>query len=259
MTTGSYSDQEVGDILAHFADVIEGGNAYRGGGTACNGIPGTDAVGDELPMAITATANGTTTTVTDSSRTWVDSDRWSKTDMLPHYLVCSSATNTANVGVGRKISAWTLATKKFTTAAFPSATTLGDTFDIRQGFRRIRDGVDIEADDESVPDGYDRVFQLDVGPGRFEPVHGRGVDRFRGELVLRLRLLKRHRLHTSRARALSNIARLRTLVPRPEHLDGTYVRALWSEDPPVFVTDDPKKLVVEVRFVMIYAINANME
>jgi len=250
--------QEVGDILANYADVIEGGNSYRGSGTAYKGIPGTDSVADELPLEITASGNGTTTTVVDSSRSWADSDRWSRADLAPFFLCCSSATNAANVGAGRKISSWALATTKFTTAAFPAATTTGDVFDVREGFKRIQDGIDIEADDQ-VPDGFDRCFQLDYDAGQDEQVYGRGVTRYRGMLIVRLRLLTRHAVHTAKQRALNNMQRIRALLPRPEHLDGTYVKALFdSEEKPVIKTNDAKKIVVELPFTLIYALNTEM-
>lgn len=256
----SYSDQEVGDILKNYADVIEGGNSYRGSGTAYAGIPGTDSVHDELPLEITSTDDGTTTTVIDDTRTWVDSDRWSRADLAPFFLVCSSASDARNVGVGRKISSWTLSTTTFATAAFTAATSSGDVFDLREGFTRIRDGIDIEGDEaENVPDGFDRNFQLDFEPGEPDEVWGQGTERFRGELILRVRFSKRHAIHTSRQRVFSNVMRLHTLIPKPGHLDGTYARALFTESAPEIIVEDSKKIVVEDRFTMIYRLNTTME
>lgn len=255
----TFVDQTVGDILENYADVIEGGNSYRGSGSAYVGIPGTDSVADELPLEITASDNGTTTTVIDDTQAWVDSDRWSRPDMAPYFLACSSATNAQNVGVARKISAWDLSSTTFTTAAFPAATTASDVFDILEGFRRIRDGIDIEGEeDKNIPEGFDRNFQLDFEPGEPDTVFGRKVERFRGQLVLRVRFLKRHRIHTARQRAFSNIARLRTIITKPEHL-GTYVRAVYNEGSPEILINDSKKIVVEERFAMIYAINTEFE
>jgi len=248
-------DQEIGDILDNYADVIEGGNTYRGSGTAYKGIPGTDSVADELPIEITASDDGTTTTVVDDTRSWAESARWSRSDMAPFFLVCSSATNTENEGAGRKISAWTLSTTKFTTAAFPAVTKSTDVFDMREGFKRMQDGIDIEGDD-GVPEGFDRIFQLDIEPGEDEEVYGRGFTRYRGQLLLKLRLLKRYKAHTARQRAINNIQRLRALIPRPEHLDGNYVRALFDTgDKPEILADDTKKIVVQIPFTLIYALN----
>lgn len=251
--------QEVGDILKNYADVIEGGNTYKGSGAAYKGIPGTDSVADELPLQITASGDGTTTTVVDDTRSWVDSDRWSRADMPPFFLCCATATNAQNVGAGRKISAWTLSTTTFTSAAFSAVTKANDTFDIREGFKRMQDGIDIESDD-GIPEGFDRIFQLDFDAGEEEGVHGRGYTRYRGQLLLKLRFLKRHKAHSARQRAFNNVQRLRALLPRPEHLDGTYARALFDiAEKPEILINDTKKLIVQIPFGLIYALNTEFE
>jgi hypothetical protein len=256
------SSQGIGVILDSYADVIEGGSSWRGSGTSFRGIPGTQSndaglrLGTDTPL--TATAASTTTAFTVAGGSW-DSSRWVKHDTPGFFAVCTSATNAANVDAARRITGWDNTTKVFTVDALPAALALGDVFTIRQGFKRIPNGVDIEADDTRHEHGFDRFFHLSMMAGEQADWHGSGVATYKSTLEVRLRFLKYARIHDAVATALENLAIIRAVVTKgasPDHRDGTYTRALLPQGKSSdVVKDDKLKVVVLDRYDIFYRIN----
>lgn len=248
------SEQAVGFILDNYADVIEGGNAWRGSGTSYRGIPGTRSheVGDDTP--ITAPSGGTTTTVVaESTRSWEES-RWVKTNAPGYFLVARSAALDI-VDAARRITGWNDTTKVFTVDAFPAASSSGDVFDVRQGFKRMPDGVDIL---EMAGDGFDRFFDLRVNSaGIYQEWYGAGLATYVATLELRLRMRKAARAHEAQASAFENLALIRPILCRGDHRDGTYTQALLPTggQPEILNVSDASKVVVVDRYVLRYRIN----
>lgn len=253
------SAQAIGDICAHYADVVEGGTAWRGSGTSFRGIPGTysnDAglrSGDDTPL--TSTGSAATTTFAVSGGSW-NSSRWAKTDTPGFFAVCTAATNGGNVGAARRITGWNDTTKIFTVDAFPAATAVGDVFDIRQGFKRIPNGVDLE---DEAAGGFDRFFHLSALAGEPLEYFGSGTITYRTTLELRLRLLKYSRVHDMVAAAMENLAILRPIICRgglPDHRETTYTRALSPmSGASSVIVDDKNKVVVRDSYQLIYRID----
>jgi hypothetical protein len=261
---GHVSSQAIGAILAHYSDVIEGGTTWRGSGTSFRGIPGTysnDAglrSGADTPL--TSTGSAATTTFAVSGGDWA-SDRWVKTDGPGYFAVCTSATNTQNVDAARRITGWNNTTKVFTVDAFPAATTSGDVFAIRQGFKRLPNGVDLEAGGAEFKSGFDRYFELRASPGEPMDYHGAGTMTYRTTLDLRLRLLKYGRQHDIVAAALENLAIIRPIICRgylPDHRETTYTRALipMGNSADVVVNDD-HKVIVRDEYTLIYRVDTS--
>lgn len=262
MPTGVFQ-QAHSAILDNYADVIEGGNGWASG-TSYRGIPGTQPNDPELKngneSSVTASGNGTTTTVVYASGAWA-SDRWVKNDTPGFFLLCTSATNAANVNAARRITGWALATTTFTVDAFPAATTSADEFTVLQGFKRLPNGLEIDSDEPTVgaDAGFDRFFQLRMQPGTQIEYFGGGVATYQTELELSLRFLKHGREHDAIAAVLENMAIIRQIICKgasPDHRDGTYTRALIPTGSGAeIIADDINKVVVRDSFTLLYRID----
>ena len=254
------SANALGDILDHYADVIEGGNAFAGG-TEYLGIPGRYSrhpgllSGDDTPL--TAAAAGTTTSIEVAGTYSWPSNRWVRDYAPGFFLLCTSGATTA-VDEARRITAWDNATKRFTTDAFPEAPGDGATFTVLEGFKRLPDTIDINAEGTESVAGYDRFYDLDLEPQAPRDWYGGGVETWDAILTVTLRLLKHRRQHDWPASAAENISILAsamTLAGTVEHRDPTYVRALLRPaDAPERVLIDEHKVVVAIRFPLIYRI-----
>ncbi len=254
--------QALGFIVDNYADVIEGGNAYRGSGTSHYGIPGTRSNdkglrdGDDTPL--TATAGGSTTAFTVSGGSWA-TERWVK-EFTPGFLaLCTSATNSDNENKARRITNWNDTTKVFTVDAFPSATAADDVFSILHGFKRIPNNIDIMADAEKFEHGFDRFFHLRALPGQQLDWYGASGHTYQTILELRLRILKYAREHDAVASALENLAIIRSVITRganPDHRDGTYTRALVPTGQQAEIEhEDGYKVVALDRYELIYRLD----
>jgi hypothetical protein len=257
-------NQAVGDIIENYADVIEGGNSYRGSGTVYRGIPGNypnDSNlrdGTDTPLTVVGTTVSTTTfDVTGHS--W-EQARWVKTQSPGFWALCNTAGS--NFGQARKITGYNNTTKVFTVApAFSAAPSANDSMVILQGFKRIPNSIDIEDDHVKLVDGYDRRFHLKMGPGKPTAYSGTGARTYRTELQLRLRLTKKDRVHDTEASLLDNLAALSSPIEtgaNPDHRDGTYTRAIWVEEEPETLKDDQYKIVVSQKFVLVYRISTEL-
>lgn len=253
------SSQSFGSILDHLADVIEGGNAYAGG-TSYLGMPGTRSNDDGLRVgtdgSFVASGTPTATIVPFGSGNW-DSSRWVKAS-TPGFFVVDNAQNAA-----RRITGWSNATKQFTTDAFPAAPANGRLLYIRQGFKRHPNHIDIEADDSGAEAGYDRTFALDLSPGVDEGLYGNGTLTKRGDLVVRLRILKYDRFRDARQSVVENIAiiaaalRMGGGTDRPNHRDGTYIRAILPAGGPPEYNQTQARVVATMRLPLVYRIGTS--
>lgn len=249
--------QAIGSILDHYADVIEGGNAYNAGSSYL-GIPGSYSrdpglmSGDDTPLAAEGAGDATTINVTGHS--WPQS-RWVRADGAPYFLLCTAGA-TGSVGEARRITAWDNTAKNFTVDDFTVAPGSGGEFDVLEGFRRLPDTIDINAEDTLSDGGYDRSFNLGLMPVSPRDQYGNGTETWDGVLTLTLRLLKHGRLHDWQASAVENLTFLAsalTLGHNPDHRDGTYIRALLPmEAAPEIVHDDKTKLVAAAQMPIVY-------
>ena len=254
-------DNPIGSILANYYDAIEGGNTYRGAGDSYKGIPGRYSrdpgllSGDDTPL--TASAGGAATTFTVAGTYSWEVNRWVRTDTPGFFAVCTSATNAANVGAARRITNYNDTTKVFTVDAFPAATTAADEFAIREGFRRIPNNIDINAEDTEIPGGFDRMYSLVALTGERMPWYGDGYQTHMTELQLRLRFLKHARALDAIASAFENLAIIRAVITRGEHR-GDYVRALIAAkgSSPKVEEEDKDKIIVLDSYDLIYAFDA---
>lgn len=263
MPAGAFQ-QALKSIIDNYADVIEGGNTWRGTGTAYRGIPGRLSndrglrEGDDTPL--TQNAAGSTTTVKIASTYSWDSSRWVKNDTPGFFLLCTSATEAANVNAARRITDWNNTTKTFTVDAFPAATSSGDIFTVLQGFKRIPNQLDILKDDLGGIVGIDRMFHLRALPGAREGWYGDGTQQYRTTLEIYLRMLKFGREHDAEAAALENLSIMRSLLPRganPDHRDGTYTVALIADEgqQPEKAIDDVSKIIARDSYTLIYRVD----
>lgn len=262
MASGIFQ-QALAAILDNYADVIEGGNAWRGSGTSYRGIPGRQSndqgIREDADTPLTADSNGTTTTMVVASTYSWDSSRWAKTDTPGFFLLCTSATNAVNVNAARRITGWNNTTKTFTTDAFPAATSDDDVFTVLQGFKRLPNQLDIESAETEAPDGYDRMFSLRAAAGEQLEYFGSGKATYKTELELRLRINKYARQHDAIASAFENASIVRQALcmsGSPDHRDGTYTMALISTGAQVTETkNDARKIVLLDKLALIYRID----
>lgn len=255
------SSNAVGSILDHYSDVIEGGNAYNSG-TSFKGIPGRKSndyglrSGDDTPLAADA-AGDATSIVVANTYSWEES-RWVKTDIPGFFLLCTAG-NAVAVGQARRITAYDNATQTFTVDAFGAAPGATGEFDVLEGFKRLPNHVDMEAEEDGTPLGYDRFFDLSLLPVRSLDWHGSAVESWEGVLTLRVRFRKFDRLHDARESVASNmsiLASAMTLQGKTDHRDGTYIRALFPpEEAPELNVDDHDKIVASQKFRIIYRID----
>ena len=255
------SSEAVGSICEHYSDVIEGGTTWRGSGTSFRGIPGTYSNDPGLRSAadtpLTSTGSAATTTFAVSGGSW-ESSRWVKADTPGFFAVCTSATNAQNVDAARRITGWNNTTKVFTVDAFPAATASGDVFAIRQGFKRIPNGIDIQ---DEADGGFDRFFHLTATAGEPLEWFGGGNITYKTTLELRLRFLKYARAHDLVAAAMENLAIIRPIICRgglPDHRETSYTRALVPIGGASKIeTDDKTKVVVVDSYDLIYRVSTN--
>lgn len=249
----------IGDILDHYADVIEGGNAYASG-SSFNGVPGLYSrdpgllSGDDTPL--TATAAGDTTTIVVAGKSWV-SNRWVRADAPPFFLLCTSGAE-GSTNKARRITGWDNATTSFTVDAFPVAPGDEAVFTVLEGFKRLPNTIDVNAGETESPQGYDRRVSLSLLPSERLDWFGNGTETWEGRLRVVLRLLKHARLHDWQASLAENLQILATALPltrEAEHRDATYVRALLAPDgEPDVVIDDQHKVVAALSFPIIYRV-----
>jgi hypothetical protein len=182
-----------------------------------------------------------------------------KTDTPGFFAVCTAATNVANVDAARRITGWDNTTKVFTVDAFPASLAVGDVFAVRQGFKRIPNGIDIEAEGTRFAHGFDRFFSLSAMPGEQVDWYGNGTATYKTTLELRLRFLKYGRAHDATAAALENLAIIRAAITKgasPDHRDGTYTLALLPQGQSAdVVSEDTQKVVVMDRYDLRYRIS----
>ena len=239
-------------ILDNYADVIEGGNSYRGSGDSYKGIPGTNFSNLDLRgTTITASSAGSTTSIPFASGNY-ETDFWVKSDSPRFFLL---STNSANNGAARRVSNWNNSAKTFTVDAFDTAVAQNDTFVPLQGFKRFPDNLDILSDESTIGSGFDRFFELKLGAGTRIPFFGNGVETYESELVLRLRLQKRSRSRDTIESAMENALLMQSILTRPTHRDGTFTQLLdGMENAPEIETETDKIVVVSDSYSIRYRV-----
>lgn len=264
---GTVLNQGISAILDNYADVIEGGNSWRGSGTAYRGIPGTQPNDPELRDGTdsiqTVVGSSVSTTTFDVTGVSWDQSRWVKDNIPGYWALCSSSAGAAsaqNLNQARKITGYNNTTKVFTIApALDVAPIASDEFTILQGFKRIPNQHDIEDAELGIANGFDRFFHLRIGAGERLSYYGAGYQTFRSTLELRLRFLKHGREHDVVASAFENLSIIRAAISKgasPDHRDGTYTRAMWPEGAPSIAVEDRDKIVVMDTYTLMYRINA---
>lgn len=245
-------------ILDNYADVIEGGNAYRGSGTGYHGIPGSG--GDhELEAAAVTASGGSASTVVTASLSAAQAAQLVRTTTRPFFLLCATqAAGTGNTGAARRIASHDGASTFTMTTDFAEAVQSGDTFTVREGLKRAPDDQEMEAGDGRAPAGYDRFFELSALPGTRLPIFGSGREFFTTELTVRLRILKHAKSRQTKARAYDDLWRLASVMCRGAHRDGTNVQVLHAQESSVeIVEDDINRLVAELSLTMVYRVAAD--
>ncbi len=251
--------QGLAAVFHTLADAIEGGNTWRGSGTAFKGIPGQYSndlqLAAESPLTVGAAVSTTQFKV---------AKRWSPNRLItnngPAWWVLNAA------GEHRKLIAAanstilpaTEATTFTVGTAFTAAPAPTDTLTLLQGFKRLPNGVDIEAD-EGAAEGFDRTFHLAAETGQRTPWGGSGAWLFSTKLRLRVRFCKFSRLHDWTAAAMTNMAILRAGLARTIHYETTYMRALLPDGEIRVVRDDANKLVAEDTFTLFYRLDTSFD
>jgi hypothetical protein len=141
-------------------------------------------------------------------------------------------------------------------AAFTNSPAAADTVTMLQGFKRVPNGVDIEAD-EGASEGYDRVFHLLADAGKRAEWSGSGAWLFETQLKLRVRFVKFGRLHDWTNAAITNMAILRAGLARTIHYETTYMRALIPDGSIDITHEDNNKLVAEDTFRLFYRLDTS--
>lgn len=246
----------IGAILDNFADAIEGGNSYRGSGTAYKGIPSTRSFDDLETTGLNATA-GSTTTATIGA---VDADEAGymvREYAPPFFLLCTAqAAGSGNTGAARKITQHD-GTDTFTVApAFAETVASGDTFSIAEGFKRMRDIVDVESDD-GIAGGLDRIFSLDMLPGKRLPIYGNGYEWHESTMDLYIRIHKKGRERTARQAILENAQQMRTILTRLD-VRGDYVQLVdvLDSQPEIF-SENKDRITIRDRYRVKYRVDAS--
>jgi hypothetical protein len=252
-------DTATGGILDNYADAIEGGNSYRGSGTAYKGIAGSSSLHDLAGTSIVCTS-GAASKTTFVSTTIADAiaEQLVRTDTPPMFLLCASQdSGTGNTGGARKIASFTASTDTYAVApAFAENIQTNDAFTVREGFRRLPDNVDIEDEDTGIAAGWDRAFSLHMTPGLRQGWFGNSVYQFRSQLEIRVRFLKAHRQQNAIAAALENIGLFRVILPRSDLRSSGVQELSPFEAEPEILTDDAYKIVVADRYDLTYRVEA---
>lgn len=256
---GHLSSEGFGGILDHLSDVIEGGNAYAGGGSF-RGVPGTHSNDEGLRVgsdgSFLASGTPTTTAVQHPTGTWGET-RWVKASTPGFFMVDDVQ------GAARRITAWDRGTKTFTVDAFPAAPAAGRTMTVRQGFKRMPNHIDIEDDEAGADGGYDRAFSLLLTSGVDAGLYGNGTLTRRAELELRLRILKYDRANDARQSVVENIAMLQValrmggVADSPNHRDGSYIRAILPSESEPEYNETEQRFVAIARLPLVYRISTN--
>lgn len=250
---GALIDQNVGSVLDHYADVIEGGNSYNSGDTFI-GIPGRHSHHEYGDQAVTVDSAGSTTSITLDSGESFDSTRLVRSEGPPFFINSSGSNAPTNDGRSRKISAYNNTTKVLTVAAFPETPSASDTFTLYEGFKRAPDTIDIEAGG-AVAATMDRFFRLDVeDEGEDLGIYGKNSATYRARLRLRVRFTKDGRDRFIREKAWTNMAILRRGLLQSGNGDDTYVRCLMPTGN-TRITEDSQKLVASLEFDLIYRLD----
>lgn len=254
--------EAIGSILDNFSDAVEGGNAYRSSGDKYWGIPSLRSHDDRLFTGKTSTF-GTKTTVAIPTVTAADGARLVREDAAPFFLLCTAqASGTGNTGAARKITTHTVATFVVETD-FAETVANGDTFSALEGFKRMQDITDHEAEDTAEVGGHDRAFSFDMHPGRQLDRGGDGTETWESELRMKLRILKKGREQTARKSALENAQNIASILTgvtaRGEgalDLRGDYTESLTAMDREPTIEQDSTKVVATVRFKITYRFDA---
>lgn len=252
--------ESTGIILDNFADAIEGGNTHRGSGTAYKGVPGTRTWHDWVKangtgLAVDAGVSSTTA-IKITGVPAAQAATMVRVSGPPFFLLATTAATAGVTGAARKIASHTGVT--FTTAAFPGVVLAADVMSIVEGFKRVPDGLDIEADgSEESPAGYDRFFRLSMLPGERVSWAGNGVSMYRAVLAVDLRILRRSRQHQCAESALENAGRIAYALTMGAHR-GTYVQVCEQATAPTPIKDDINKVVVRSTFNVLYQLNTSL-
>jgi hypothetical protein len=248
----------IGFIIDNYSDAIEGGNSYRGSGTAYNGICGAYSHNEHEDTAITATS-GSTTTIVDTAFSDSVGSAAVRTDAPPFFALCSSqATLTRNTGAARKITAYATGTNTFTVApAFTDAVAATDVFALKEGFKRAPDNIDINGDGEAAG-GFDRFFRFEMMPGKLAGWFGNGREQYESTLEIQLRIMKRSRDRNAVSSAMENVLMFRSILPRGAHRDGTYTQNLsaMAEEPKI-LDEDEQRVIVSDKYAITYRVSAD--
>jgi hypothetical protein len=248
-------DSAIGAILDNYADVIEGSRFWREDGrSAYRGIPGLYSNDPDLRNNDTIESSATV----DASHIEISAPstpyppgKWSPVNGPAFWAVGKDGTL---IGKHRKIIAWNAGTHQFTfDSEFDTVPQEGDTFTLRQGFKRVPSNIDI---DRSPSGGFDRFFQLSATSGKVLRWSGNGLMTYQTELRLRLRILKCGRLHDAVASAMANLAIIRVALPRREHYEPQFTVMISPLDGGSSITkEDDEKIVVTDTYRLIYRIN----
>lgn len=250
-------DQQIGDLLDNYADVIEGGNTHRGAGDVYKGIPGTRSFDDWVQdngTGLDVDAGVSSTTAIELTGVPAsNASRLVRTKAPPFFILVTTGATTGVTGAARKITSHD-GTVTFTTAAFPGTVEAADVVSIVEGFKRTPDAYDLEGDgDEESPGGFDRFFRLTMGAGKRLDWHGNGSALYETELFIDLRLLRRARQHEDEAAALENANRIADLVCRGEHRGDYAMRA--TQAGVSILKQDQHKTVSRITIALIYQVN----
>lgn len=253
---GFLIDQNVGNVLDHYADVIEGGSAYSG--TDRNGIPGLYSHHRYGGQSVTVDSSASVKFVTLDSGESLDADILVRSEGAPFFLRSSGSNEPLNNGISRKIAAYNDTTKVMQIAAFPAIPSASDGFTLYEGFKRAPDTIDIEAD-SGVAGTMDRFFRLDVeDEGEDIGIYGKNSATYRARLRLRVRFTKDGRDRNIRKKAWTNMVILRRGMLQSGQGDSTYVRALLPTGS-TRISEDSQKLVASLDFDLIYRLDTSMD
>lgn len=246
--------EAIGSILDNYADAIEGGNAYRGSGTAYSGICGAYSHSEHEDFGLSP-ISGSTTTIVGTALTADIGAAIVRTDAPPFFVLCTSqAALTQNTGAARKITAYDSGTNTLTVSpAFNDAVAGGDIFAVKEGFKRAPDNVDIN--DDEATGAFDRFFRFTMLPGTLAPWFGNSVEQYDSTLEIQLRIMKRARDRNATASALENVLRFRSILTRGEHRDGTYTQRLSAQsNAPTVLDEDAERVIVSDKYAITYRI-----
>lgn len=250
--------QNPSDLLDHYADVIEGGNAYASG-DAQHGIPGTASRNELASTTITA-VSGSESVMVASGLTLAQASKLVRADAPPFFLRClTQDSGSGNVGAARKIQSVALdpAGAEYTFAtAFPETIGADDTFAIEEGFRRTPDKVDPDKTESTK--AYDRYFRLRLIPGPELDMSGNNTKIYDGFLEVALRLVRFGRDRAEVDRATNIISRLVAVLVRGDLRDGTYVQSLSAREsePEEEDSEDAAHITIVTRLRCIYRVQA---